>query len=411
MRFKKLLSAVALCVGCGLLITADSGKATSATFDDAGFESNSFTGWDKGAQTGTLQNSTITQGGTGVNIIGSAVTFNAPSHGAVGQPTVNGNPNPYYQPAVQPAVWTFAPFGNHAALLQPNNQVQFNAASAALGLSQAETTALRTMMTQQAQASTYGQGSPTDAAWITKDVQLTAGVTYTMSWNYIGTDYVPFNDGSITSLTYVGPESPTISVNNSGARYALLGFTNPGTGDYSTGTFGSTGWQVATYQTSVTGTYKLGFAVFNLDDTGLSPVLLVDSQPGSTTKNGQQFGAVVPNNPSAPTVAPTTEPTPTTEATTTSTSTTTTEPSTTTAAPTTTEPVTTTIVEAPQPVFTTVAPSTEAPETVAPETTPPPAPVTELPVTGGTGDVALLLGYALTSMGLIAVISSRKKAG
>lgn len=404
MKVRNIVSAVVLCVGSGLLMTADSGKATSATFDDSGFESNSFAGWEKGQQTGSLQGTTITQGGSGVNLISAAVTFNSGAHPAVGQPTINGNANPYYQPAVQPAVWTFAPFGNHAALLQPKNQVQFDAASSALGLSQAEITALRTMMTQQAQASTYGQGSPTDAAWITKDVQLTAGVTYTMSWNYIGTDYVPFNDGSITSLTYVGPESPTISVNNSGARYALLGFTNPGTGDYSTGTFGSTGWQVATYQTSVTGTYKLGFAVFNLDDTGLSPVLLVDSQPGSTTKNGQQFGAVAPNNPSAPTVAPTTEP-----------ATTTTEPSTTTTEPaptTTTEPTTTTtVIEVPQPVFTTVAPTTEAPETTVPETTTVPAPVTELPVTGGSSDIILLLGYALVCIGFISMVYGRKKAG
>ena len=193
-------------------------------------------------------------------------------------------------------------------------------------------------------------GNPTDAAWITKDVQLTSGITYTMSWNYVGTDYVPFNDGSITSLIPVSVGSnPVVTVNNSVGSYALLGFTNPGTGDYSTNSFGSTGWQVSTYQVSVTGTYKLGFAVFNLDDTALSPALMIDDQPGNTDRcdqigaNCSSFGGVTPNNPTAPTVPPTvpsTEaPTTTAEVTTTTESTTTT---TTTAPPQTTTSTTTT---------------------------------------------------------------------
>ncbi|MFZ9848477.1 MAG: hypothetical protein ACO3EE_10050, partial [Flavobacteriales bacterium] len=41
-------------------------QATGETpIPDAGFEDNSFTGWNKGSQTGTLGNS-ITQSGTGV---------------------------------------------------------------------------------------------------------------------------------------------------------------------------------------------------------------------------------------------------------------------------------------------------------------------------------------------------------
>jgi hypothetical protein len=131
-----------------------------------------------------------------------------------------------------------------------------------------------------------------------------------MVWNYIGTDYVPYNDGSITSLVYQGNgATPTITINNSVGNYALLGFTNPGTGDYSTGSFGSTGWQQSEYEVSVTGEYLLGFAVFNLGDDQLSPVLLVDSNPGSTKKNGVQFAGVTPNNPDAPPPPPLPTPT------------------------------------------------------------------------------------------------------
>ena len=288
-------------------------SASADVISDTGFESGDLTGWSIGSQTGSLSGGMISGGGTGATVINGTVTFNAGPHGAVGSPTLgDGSPNPYYQPAVDASTWSFAPYGTYAVALQPNNQQTFAQAMTALGLSSTNKSDLESELSSQASASGYGSGTPTDASWITRTVTLTAGMTYTMSWNYIGTDYVPFNDGSITSLTPVSG-SPTISVNNSGGQYALLGFTNPGTGDYSTGTFGSTGWQMSTYQVSITGDYILGFAVFNLDDTALSPVLLVDSQPGSTTKNGEDFGAVAPNNSDAPTVPPATTEPPATE--------------------------------------------------------------------------------------------------
>jgi uncharacterized membrane protein YgcG len=153
-----------------------------------------------------------------------------------------------------------------------------------------------------------------------------------MAWNYVGTDYVPYNDGSITSLVPITVSgTPVVTVNNYVKSYALLGFTNPGTGDYSTNSFGSTGWQTSTYEVSISGTYELGFASFNLDDTGLSPALMVDSEIGSTQQCSQAgscatFGGVEPNNETAPTAPPTTvaETTTTTSTSTTTTSTTTT---------------------------------------------------------------------------------------
>jgi LPXTG-motif cell wall-anchored protein len=201
-------------------------------------------------------------------------------------------------------------------------------------------------------------------------------------------------------------------------RYALLGFTNPGTGDYSTGTYGSTGWQVSTYQVSATGEYKLGFAVFNLDDNALSPVLLVDSEPGGTLKNDQQFGAVPPNNSNAPTVPSTTQATTTTEATTTTTepeTSTTTEPEVTTTVAettttveettTTTEPVTTT--EAPRPIYIPSPVITEAPTTTIIETTTvvdntipsDTIPISELPKTGSDNQL-FMVGAGLIIFGL-----------
>jgi hypothetical protein len=239
----------------------------------------------------------------------------------MGNPTLsNGDPNPYYAPAVAAGSWTFSPKNaTYAALLQPKGEQTFTQASVALGLSGTQTSQITSMLSSQAQASGFGGGNPTDAAWITREVELTAGVTYTMAWNYMATDYVPFNDGSITSLVPVTVAStPVITVNNFEQSYALLGFSNPGTGDYSTNSYGSTGWQMSTYEVSVTGTYKLGFTVFNLDDTALSPVLMVDSELGTTLSCDQSgnscepFGGVEPNNETAPTLPPTTTTTTTT---------------------------------------------------------------------------------------------------
>jgi hypothetical protein len=305
---------------------------------NAGFEDGTLTGWSTGSQTGTLGPS-INGNGTGVTVFSGSRLFSHGARSAMGNPTINKpipntSPqqyetvdNPYYAPAVAAGTWTFSPKNaTYAVLLQPKGEQTFAQASTALGLSGTQTSAITSMLSSQAQASGFGSGTPTDAAWITREVELTAGVTYTMAWNYMATDYVPFNDGSITSLVPVTVAStPVITVNNFEQSYALLGFSNPGTGDYSTNSYGSTGWQMSTYEVSVTGTYKLGFTVFNLDDTALSPVLMVDSEIGTTLSCDQAggscetFGGVEPNNETAPTLPPTTttEPPPSTTTTTT----------------------------------------------------------------------------------------------
>ena len=305
----------------------------AATIPNTGFEDGTFTGWNKGTQSGTL-GSTITGNGSGVTIFTGSRTFTHGSRGAVGSPS-----SPYYAPAVASGSWTFSPNnGTNAVLLQPKGEQTFDQSASALGLSAGSVTEIKNMLTSQAQASGNGGGTPTDAAWITREVQLTAGTTYTMAWNYVGTDYVPYNDGSITSLVPVTVTgTPVVTVNNYVKQYALLGFTNPGTGDYSTNSFSSTGWQTSTYEVSITGTYKLGFASFNLDDQGLPPGLMVDSEAGSTNRcisgTCASFGGVPSNSETAPTVPPTTTTTTTIAQTTTTSSTTTTTTTTTTTLP------------------------------------------------------------------------------
>ena len=277
-----------------------------------GFESGNTSGWsisNQGTMTGT-----ITQSGSGVSLITGtpgSVTFNAGSHPGAGQAG-----SAYYQAPVSPATWTFSAYGSNMLALQPGPSNQWSTVGTTLGLTSTQITSLSTLLQQQAQTSGFGGGNITNSAFVHRTVTLTAGTTYQLAWNYIGTDYVPFNDGSITTLVGTGSTAGvTPTVNNYAQNYALLGFTNPGTGDYSAGTFGSTGWQVSTYSVPTSGDYQLGFAVFNLDDTGLSPVLLVDDLQGATTKNGTTFGAVAPNPgtsaPSSPGSTPSTPSTPT----------------------------------------------------------------------------------------------------
>jgi hypothetical protein len=140
----------------------------------------------------------------------------------------------------------------------------------------------------------YSNGNmwPTNASSISKTVTLQAGVTYTFAWQYVSTDYMPYNDGSLITLTG-GPGVPTI--NGQTQNFALLGFTNTGTGNYSTNSYGATGWQVAVFTVPSDGTYTLGFASFNLGDTALSPILFIDQLQGTTLLNGTTFTPVQPN--------------------------------------------------------------------------------------------------------------------
>ena len=177
----------------------------------------------------------------------------------------------------------------------------FSSAASALGF----TSQSRTQV-----ASLLGD-NPTNAAWLYQDISLNAGDAFSMAWQYVSTDYDPFNDASLTSLINTSDSSVLATVNNTASQFSLLGATVPNTGNYATGSYGATGWQVATYSVATAGTYRLGFISLNLGDTINSPILFVDQFQGLTYDKDVLFEPIAPNPGStAPTAPPTTPVTP-----------------------------------------------------------------------------------------------------
>lgn len=188
--------------------------------------------------------------------------------------------------------WTIRPYGSYMAQLYPSGSTTFDSTTASLGLASVDNTAIKNFMAANAGG---GDPTPTNASWIRRTVTLQAGTTYTFAWNYLSTDYTPYNDGSMITLVHSTDITKIPTLNNEQKRYALLGFTNPGTGNYSTDSYGSTGWQMAVFTVPESGNYIMGFASFNLGDTALSPMLFIDEVQGITELNGQPFSPIAPN--------------------------------------------------------------------------------------------------------------------
>ena len=190
--------------------------------------------------------------------------------------------------------WNIKPYtGQYMASLQPGYSGEsYSLMTSTLGLSSASQTSLQNFL------NTYNGGGATNATNASymyfPGLSLTAGQKFTVAWNFVATDYVPYNDTSITTLVATSGGG-LATVNNVVGQYSVLGAINPGAGNYSTNDYGSTGWQVATYSIATTGTYKLGFASFNLGDTINSPILLVSGKQGTTLNGTTPFSPIAPN--------------------------------------------------------------------------------------------------------------------
>ena len=249
------------------------------TTNNYGFENGNYSSWTVSNGSTVIKNSGWSGDGSGVQVTTGMTNF-CPGGGKC---------------------WTVTPYGTYMAVVQAGSgSPTFDSAMSTLGLSGSAVTSIKNTI--------YSNGgmNPTNASSISKSVSLQAGVTYTFAWQYISTDYMPYNDGSLITLTG-GPGTPTL--NGQTQNYALLGFTNTGTGNYSTNSYGATGWQVAVFTVPADGTYLLGFSSFNLGDTILSPMLFIDQLQGTTLLNGTTFTPIQPNAGSSAPPPPPSEPT------------------------------------------------------------------------------------------------------
>lgn len=207
-----------------------------------------------------------------------------------------------------PYTWNIYPYtGQYMAQLSPSSGA-YSTMTSQLGLSASSLTGIQSFLNSH---NGGGATNPTTAAWMYyAGLNLTAGQSFTIAWNFVATDYTPFNDTSITTLVNTSGTGDA-TVNNTVGQYSVLGAINPGAGNYSTNSYGSTGWQLATYSINATGTYTLGFGSFNLGDTVLSPLLYVSGTQGTTYNGTTPFAPVAPNpgstapSASAPTVVST----------------------------------------------------------------------------------------------------------
>ncbi len=188
--------------------------------------------------------------------------------------------------------WEVWPKNNKMAVMQPSGSaIPFSTVASILNISSSS---------QSYFLSNFP--NPTDFAYIYKDISLNAGQIYYVAWNYVATDYEPFNDASFFTLSNLNNSSAHATINGITTDVSLLGATVKGTGNYSTGSYGSTGWQNLSFKANETSSYRIGFMVFNLDDTALPPVLFVDDGPGIVKNNGVVFEPIGedPNAPPPP---------------------------------------------------------------------------------------------------------------
>lgn len=212
-------------------------------------------------------------------------------HGGV---TVETEMQIYEENADVPFTWTIKPHGTKMAVLYPSGDIVTPVElQATMGLS---TSSLDYINSIFSSSGTSGKDI-TNMAYIYRDITLIAGQQISISWNYVATDYSPWNDGSLLcAANTIEPEKLPI-INGYYSDVSILGATVPGKGgNYATGDYGSTGWQTATIKAAYAGTYRLGFVAFNLGDTILPPYLFVEDQAGTTLKDDVPFDPIPPDD-------------------------------------------------------------------------------------------------------------------
>lgn len=147
---------------------------------------------------------------------------------------------------------------------------QLNASG--VGIGTIESTLGLTAGTLNALNTNPNGGNLTNGSALYQSFSGNAGDTLSFAWNYVATDYVPFNDPAYAIL-----------IGNAGADVTVLASIH-GLGT-AVGTSGNSGWNTFGASLSATGNYTLAFVTTNDKDTILSSVLHIDNTAGTCNPN------------------------------------------------------------------------------------------------------------------------------
>ena len=171
-------------------------------------------------------------------------------------------------------VWTINAFGSNMAQLNSDGATVSDIATA-LGLNYSQLNSLNI---------NPNGGSLTNGSAIYQSFAGTAGETVSMFFNYVATDYIPYNDPAYAIV--VNETSLTAEV------ISVLASTH-GTG-LAVGTAGNSGWNQFSYTLPSTANYKLAFVTTNDKDTSLNSVLFLDNNAGSCVPNCPSIAVSTP---------------------------------------------------------------------------------------------------------------------
>jgi hypothetical protein len=115
-----------------------------------------------------------------------------------------------------------------------------------------------------------GAGTPTTGSAISQTLTVTAGDVLTFDWNFLTDEHnegVAYNDFVIYTI-----DSSAFFLASRDSTFFTLDLASP-----PPGFDGQTHWATESYTFTSSGTFNVGYAVFNVGDAGHDSVLLVDA--------------------------------------------------------------------------------------------------------------------------------------
>lgn len=123
-------------------------------------------------------------------------------------------------------------------------------------------------------------GDLTDGSALYQSLTGLAGDTVSFWWNYVATDYIPFNDPAFAMLI-----GATTQIDVLASIHGL---------GVAVGTSGNSGWLSHSFTLPQDGTYTLAFVTTNDKDTILNSVLHIDNEVGTCNPNCPPIGVPEP---------------------------------------------------------------------------------------------------------------------